>query len=1173
MADSEGEDVMRHTLPNNQEDALLTHEGTADTAAESSAIDHEGVEEEESGDEEPSGESLQGDGAGNDDDDSDGSGGSINEFVVDDEEDDADDGDDSKSDGDDDAPIEVDAKLLRKKMKRRRKRFDSEIQEEAEELLATGGKKHRVRIGHEAVDDGKASKAPGEKSPAVSGSEDDGEMIVGREKKVKPEKGARSMDLKYKEEEDDENQRDYTNAFVSDFFGQEAEETMMDAKQPMPRVVDPMEELESYQTAEDKLAIAADIPERIFDALPAGKVPLKGMNDWQRTIAPQVVAHELKSIAVDLLSGNFEGNGNRHLGFEHIIKEGADADAVFDATVAVATHVGVHLREPPFIRRYLSSCYSSVLHHEALWYIFDRVMDSTLLVKNAAECIKLMETYYSQNDPFFQEVETLLKDAPQVLTETLVFDLRHHVHIMKYNEALAAGAVSSLATSDSNFHIGVRKQEVHAFLASFTLPAHLLMPCVVGEQTHTVETPSGRFLDLLEPLVSLLGKSTSEQTERVVVATASKIIAADLRFRQHVREQLKKFVYMTITVTPEGFKSREFFHVGEHFKNQNLEQKIASGVRFDLRDLFDDPRQCEHLRPSEIWDKAPSQLLAKYHGYSVCTQDYTPDHLAQWFRLEKQGLVQLEFKCQADPSDPSSAGGTALRSLKQQVDAVYLDLNLDLEHEFNVVRSKILNVVLHKLLLPLIVREQKEAATSRTRSYIQIQLYRSYRTKLAFPPLQPPSESELQDPNGDLHEDQMENFKIPKIMTVCHSRVGCDPHFVISTVGADGSDPMVLDHFSHQKRRLGDGAMSKHDDVSSAILRRDLELKQKLDQFMDRYGNIYAIVVGCHNLSTRELFRFLDEYMSEVRHMRGSVYYFDEHVSQLVANGKKHAHGEAYLVAESLARFVVDPSSEASKLFAARELPLIFKLNVHREQSMISNARRRDIAARVMVDYLSTDKHPVSYKIFSAQPVQARLLLQFVPGLGPRKARLLSDQLCDNRNGLQTREDLKCQLGSVPIIGQVVFMNCAGFLAGYAVHQLFSFFVPFLFLFSYDFLIEASCLTHECHCCRSGQLSSDRDIDDVSDLLRECMDLERTYVHPLFYGLALEIAQLKTKKKGATAISAFQREREPPMLSQQELETIFETDTSATLVQVAPDFSFEHVYFHVTFFAGVSICE
>jgi hypothetical protein len=152
-------------------------------------------------------------------------------------------------------------------------------------------------------------------------------------------------------------------------------------------------------------------------------------------------------------------------------------------------------------------------------------------------------------------------------------------------------------------------------------------------------------------------------------------------------------------------------------------------------------------------------------------------------------------------------------------------------------------------------------------------------------------------------------------------------------------------------------------------------------------------------------------------------------------------------------------------------------------------------------------------------------------------------------------------------------MNCAGFLAGYAVHQLFSFFVPFLFLFSYDFLIEASCLTHECHCCRSGQLSSDRDIDDVSDLLRECMDLERTYVHPLFYGLALEIAQLKTKKKGATAISAFQREREPPMLSQQELETIFETDTSATLVQVAPDFSFEHVCFHVTFFAGISICE
>ena len=87
------------------------------------------------------------------------------------------------------------------------------------------------------------------------------------------------------------------------------------------------------------------------------------------------------------------------------------------------------------------------------------------------------------------------------------------------------------------------------------------------------------------------------------------------------------------------------------------------------------------------------------------------------------------------------------------------------------------------------------------------------------------------------------------------------------------------------------------------------------------------------------------------------------------------------------------------------------------------------------------------------------------------------------------------------------------------------------------------------------------------------MDLERTYVHPLFYGLALEIAQLKTNKKGAAAISAFQSEREPPMLSPQELKIIFEADASATLGQVAPDFSFEHVYFHVTVFAGVSICE
>jgi hypothetical protein len=1026
MADSEGEEVMRDPLSTNEAENDQANDDAAAAPADTSALERD-ADLEESGDEEPSGESLQGD----DDEDSDGSGGSINDFVVGDDVI-ADDDDEADDDGDDDTPIEVDPKLLRKKMKRRRKRFDSEIQQEADDLLATGGKKHRVRIGNEAVHgESKASKQSAQKSFSDSESNDD-DIIGSREKKSKPEKAARSIDMIYKDEEDDENQRDYNAAFSADVFSRDADDDFLEAKPVLPRVVDPMEELESYQTAEDKSALAADIPERIFDALPPGKYTLNDMEDWQRTVAPRVVGFELKAVASDLLFGEFEkNNSNRHLGFEHIIKEGADPDAVFAATVAVATHIGVHLREPSFIRRYLSSCYFSVLHHEALWYIFDRIMDATLLVKNAAETIKLMEAFLDQDDATFQQAEMLLKDAAEALTETLVFDFRHFIHIKKYNEALAADAVSSLATSDSNFHIGMKCEEVRAFLASFTVPAELIMTCLSREQEYVVTTPQGRFLDLLDPLVPLLGKSTSEQTERVVVATASKLIAADLALRNHVRQVLKKHVHMTITVTPEGFKqTREFFSIGEHFKNQTLEQKIVAGDRFGYKDLFDggDARQCEQQDPYLNWSKAPAQPLGLYHNKTVYTEDYMPDHLAQWFRFEKQGLVQLEFKYD---SDPSKEGGHILKELKRQVHEVFLDPTYHFEHEFNVVRSKILYEVFHKHLIPLIVREQKEAATARTRYYIQMQLYRSYRTKLAFPSLQPPSADSFTDPRGDLDDDQLENFRIPKIMTVCHSRAGCDPHFVISTIGADGSDPIVLDHFSHQKRRLGVDAMSKLGSTQNTVLRRDLELKNKLDQYMDRYGNIYAIVIGCHNSNTRDLFRFLDEYMKEERNLQNSVYYFDEHVSQLIANGKKHAHGEAYLVAESLARFVVDPLSEASKLFAARELPLIFRLQVHSEQSMVSNAKRRDIASRVMVDYLSTREYPVTHKIFSAQPVQARLILQFVPGLGPRKARLISDQLCDNRNGLQTREDLKFLLDSVPIVGNVTFMNCAGFLAGY----------------------------------------------------------------------------------------------------------------------------------------------
>ncbi len=84
-------------------------------------------------------------------------------------------------------------------------------------------------------------------------------------------------------------------------------------------------------------------------------------------------------------------------------------------------------------------------------------------------------------------------------------------------------------------------------------------------------------------------------------------------------------------------------------------------------------------------------------------------------------------------------------------------------------------------------------------------------------------------------------------------------------------------------------------------------------------------------------------------------------------------------------------------------------------------------------------------------------------------------------------------------------------------------------------------------------MSSDRDVDDESHQLRECMDLERTHVHPMFYDIALEIAELKTKRKGADAIRAFPRTSDPRTLSPEELEAIFESDAARKLVRVASE--------------------
>ena len=63
------------------------------------------------------------------------------------------------------------------KMQRQRNRFDSEMQEEANELLQSVTKKHRVRVGAEALDGGgKSSNKKHDKSSSPPASDDDAEV-------------------------------------------------------------------------------------------------------------------------------------------------------------------------------------------------------------------------------------------------------------------------------------------------------------------------------------------------------------------------------------------------------------------------------------------------------------------------------------------------------------------------------------------------------------------------------------------------------------------------------------------------------------------------------------------------------------------------------------------------------------------------------------------------------------------------------------------------------------------------------------------------------------------------------------------------------------------------------------------------------------------------------------
>ncbi|KAG2438290.1 hypothetical protein HYH02_010988 [Chlamydomonas schloesseri] len=243
------------------------------------------------------------------------------------------------------------------------------------------------------------------------------------------------------------------------------------------------------------------------------------------------------------------------------------------------------------------------------------------------------------------------------------------------------------------------------------------------------------------------------------------------------------------------------------------------------------------------------------------------------------------------------------------------------------------------------------------------------------------------------------------------------------------TDFFFAGQLSGQIRRSGQGAGAVFTDPAKS--KDAARIREKLLEHLP-----HAVLVGISAPACRQLHEDMRNIVDSLlehhadalidHETRGiTVFPMDEKLSALwevSAAGRSELREHAPLVrrAVGLGRSALDPLNLLAALCGPDKE--VLSLGVYDMQDALGKDERMAAVARVMV----TAGAQVGVDVNLACNVPWRSeLLQFVPGLGPRKAGALLAALTRNRNKAESRSMLYKDLG---VLGKVVFRNCGAYL-------------------------------------------------------------------------------------------------------------------------------------------------
>ena len=633
----------------------------------------------------------------------------------------------------------------------------------------------------------------------------------------------------------------------------------------------------------------------------------------------------------------------------------------------------------PFIALYRKMYYEPELSMKDIWKIFEldkewmKLMDykqnvkkqwSTVVKFLEPKKVEFMERRYLDN----AKTITDLKDMEAFIAFTREF-YREEIENQLDNQIQRPNKISVLEK--------IRESKIHEFARKFALSSHEmainLEMITSGDSRNRLFPPPDPNTD--PAYLSYKYINSIYDQEIKVMTIACKYLAIEMvsypYIRNYARNYFKKNCTVSTEPTEEGKNELNVFHPS--FRVKRLKKKPVESF---TNDLFLDILQCE-----------------------------------------MKNLITVKIECEEDLKDISERLNTAY-NFDNRTNFSSSNINADtsqdsLSSKWKIMREEAIRMLVIDYLFPEFIREIRAELIEKAENYVTQECANSFNNLLLTGPYKKQKQSQNED---DLFRDD----ESPKVMSFIYDSSKNEVYCTVIDQNGELLDYNIFNNLANKpsKNLKHEEKELYYDDIKN------------IKEIIEKYAPD-LIVIGANDLKCKyikeQIISVDPEHIVKNQGEKGAMWitFGDLTVPRIYSNStlseKRYKTYNMFIrQAISLGRFKQNPLSEILQLWHEDvNKNNCLSIPLHPLQKMIN---KNKLAEALEMEAIKVS-NAVGIEINKAyENSHLRGPLQFISGLGPRKAAYIMDRLIILK-GLQMR----MQLLTNSILSKRVFMNCSAF--------------------------------------------------------------------------------------------------------------------------------------------------